>query len=72
MGLCHGISGSGYALLSHGRATGDVRQLRRAAQFAEFAAQHWRELYPVPDTPASLFEVILASYFRDLLRRGHS
>lgn len=57
VGLCHGIAGSGYALLSHARATGDARQLRRAQQFALFAAQHWQQLYPVPDAPASLSEV---------------
>lgn len=72
VGLCHGIAGSGYALLSHGRATGDARQLRRAARFAQFAADHWRELYPVPDAPASLFEVTLASYICDLLQRAHT
>lgn len=61
VGLCHGISGSGYALLSHARATGDGRQLRRALLFAQFAANHWQELYAVPDAPASLFEVMPAS-----------
>lgn len=68
VGLCHGIAGSGYALLSHGRATGDKRQLRRAARFALFAADHWRELYAVPDAPASLFEVILAFYSHRVMR----
>ena len=61
VGLCHGISGNGYALLSHARATGDERQLRRALRFAQFAADHWKELYAVPDAPASLFEVMPAS-----------
>ena len=61
VGLCHGIAGSGYALLSHGRATGDERQLRQAARFAQFAADHWQELCAVPDAPASLFEVMPAS-----------
>jgi Lanthionine synthetase C-like protein len=72
VGLCHGIAGSGYALLSHGRATGDERQLRRGARLAIFAADHWQELYPVPDAPASLFEVMTASYFRSLLQQVHS
>jgi lantibiotic modifying enzyme len=33
-GLCHGISGNGYALLTMYRATNDLKWLHRAAQFA--------------------------------------
>jgi Lanthionine synthetase C-like protein len=72
VGLCHGIAGSGYALLSDGLATGDDRQLRRAARFAQFAADHWQELYAVPDAPASLFEVTLASYLHSVIQRARS
>lgn len=57
VGLCHGISGNGYALLSLFRATGEQQYLRAARGFALYGAQHWRELYEVPDRPASLFEV---------------
>ena len=38
VGLCHGICGNGYALLSLFRATGDPKYLHRARQFAIFAA----------------------------------
>lgn len=74
VGLCHGIAGSGYALLSHARATGDAQQLRRAQQFALFAAQHWQQLYPVPDAPASLFEGLAGAvcFWLDVLDPPHT
>ncbi|KAI8477471.1 MAG: Lanthionine synthetase C-like protein [Monoraphidium minutum] len=56
VGLCHGISGSGYALLSMYRATGEQRYLEMAQAFAVFAAERWQELYEEPDRPASLYE----------------
>lgn len=56
VGLCHGISGNGYALLSLYRATGEPQYLGMAQSFALFAAEHWEELYEVPDRPASLYE----------------
>jgi hypothetical protein len=57
VGLCHGISGNGFALLAMARSTGQPHYLRAARAFALYAAQHWQELYEVPDRPASLFEV---------------
>lgn len=39
------------------RATGQAHYERAARGFALHAAEHWRELYDVPDRPASLFEV---------------
>jgi hypothetical protein len=56
LGLCPDISGSAFALLSLHRATGDARQLARAQQMGAFKARHWRQLYVIPDRPASLFE----------------
>ncbi|GBF88577.1 hypothetical protein Rsub_01292 [Raphidocelis subcapitata] len=57
VGLCHGISGNGYALLSLWRATGEDRYLRMAQAYALFAAERWQsELYDTPDRPASLYE----------------
>ena len=61
MGLCHGISGNGYALLALARESPDAVQqqqwLAAAQAFALFAARNWRKLYDTPDRPASLFEV---------------
>jgi lantibiotic modifying enzyme len=57
VGLCHGISGNGYALLAMARATGQPHYLRAARAFALYAAQHWQQLYDTPDRPASMFEV---------------
>ncbi len=57
VGLCHGISGNAYALLSAFRYTGDERYLRRAVQFGSSMADHWQELLNVPDRPLSLYEV---------------
>ncbi|BDA45484.1 LanC-like protein 2 [Coccomyxa sp. Obi] len=59
VGLCHGISGNAYALLSAYRYTGDDRYLRRALQFGSFMADHWQELLNIPDRPLSLYEVCL-------------
>ena len=61
VGLCHGISGNAYALLSAHRMTGDARRLRQASQFGAFMAQHWAQLLSVPDRPLSLFEACLIS-----------
>ena len=57
VGLCHGISGSGYALLSLYRATGERSYLSHAQQFALYIAQHWQDMYDIPDRPGSLYEV---------------
>ena len=57
MGLCHGISGNAYALLSAHRMTGDARRLRQASELGVFMAQRWPQLLSGPDRPVSLFEV---------------
>ena len=53
LGLCHGITGNGYALLAAAEgAVDDIgKQQHRAMHFALFAADHWQELYHVPDAP---------------------
>ncbi len=56
VGLCHGTSGSAYALLAMYRATGDAVYLHRAQRFALFAARSWRQMYGTPDHPLSLYE----------------
>ena len=56
-GLCHGVSGNGYALLSAYRHTQDAHYLMRAVRFATWLAEHWQELYGYADRPLSLFEV---------------
>ena len=43
-GLCHGVSGNGYALLSAYRHTRDTRYLVRSTRFALWLAEHWQEL----------------------------
>ncbi len=60
VGLCHGISGNAYNLLSAYRSTGDERYFNRAVQFGAFMADHWRELLNVPERPLSLYEVCSA------------
>jgi lantibiotic modifying enzyme len=57
VGLCHGISGNGYAMLALARATKDPLWLSAAQQFGTYGARQWEALYDVPDRPASLFEV---------------
>ena len=57
VGLCHGVAGNGYALLSLYQLTGDGTHLQRAQHFGAFMAEHWQELYEVPDAPAALYLV---------------
>ncbi|EIE20233.1 Lanthionine synthetase C-like protein [Coccomyxa subellipsoidea C-169] len=56
VGLCHGISGNAYSLLSAYRSAGDERYFNRAVQFGASMADHWRELLNVPERPLSLYE----------------
>lgn len=56
VGLCHGISGNAYALLSIGRTAKDPLWIQRAKVFAHFALDHFDQLEMVPDRPYSLFE----------------
>ncbi|KAL4449388.1 hypothetical protein ABPG77_007032 [Micractinium sp. CCAP 211/92] len=56
-GLCHGVSGSAYALLRLHKATGEARWLHRALQFAAFMeGEEFRAGARTPDHPQSLFE----------------
>ena len=57
-GLCHGVSGNGYALLAVWRATRDPVWLQRARRFAAFVAEDpgGRADWAAPDHPYSLFE----------------
>ncbi|KAH9382306.1 hypothetical protein HPB48_008838 [Haemaphysalis longicornis] len=55
-GICHGIGGSGYALLLLYRLTADLRWLHRARQFAEFMFTDEFKQARTPDCPYSLFE----------------
>ena len=57
LGLCHGISGNAYSFLSLYRVTKDDLYKRRAQQFAQIMAEHWKEMKDIPDTPLSLYEV---------------
>lgn len=59
MGLCHGMSGNAYALLSLYHVTQEDLYKCRAQQFGQFMADHWKELKDVPDAPLSLYEVRL-------------
>ena len=87
VGLCHGISGSAFVFLAchrsaaasrvEGRAEASERQLRRAQRFALYAAQHWSDLYRIPDRPASLYEglsgaLVLWSQVLGSLRAAHA
>lgn len=56
------------------RVTRAPRYLAAAHAFAGFAAEHWRELYEVPDRPASLFEGLggAVSLWLDLADPEHS
>jgi lantibiotic modifying enzyme len=69
LGLCHGISGNTYALLSLYRLSGHAVWLRRAEQFALFAADKWQDLLSLPDAPLSLYEGAagMVSLWADLL-----
>ncbi|KAI8463158.1 MAG: hypothetical protein J3K34DRAFT_496464 [Monoraphidium minutum] len=57
-GLCHGVSGNAYALLSVWRATRDASWRARAERFAAFVAERpsGRGDWGAPGAPFSLFE----------------
>lgn len=57
LGLCHGISGNAYSLLSAYHCTKDERYYQRALHIGAFMADNWQELLNVPDRPLSLYEV---------------
>jgi hypothetical protein len=60
VGLCHGISGNAYALLTIGRMDDDPIWIQRGKSFAHFALDHSNELEMIPDHPYSLYEGIAA------------
>ena len=66
-GMCHGVSGNGYALLSAYQHTGDARHLVRSLHFAAWLIESWQQLYGHADRPLSLFEVRPAVF--QVLRR---
>ena len=74
VGLCHGISGNAYALLSIGRTTEDLKWIQQAKLFAQFAGDHLNELETIPDHPFSLYEGCtgLAILLLDLCNPEHS
>eukprot|EP00775_Hariotina_reticulata_P009210 gene9210-9377_t len=74
VGLCHGISGNGYALLALARATRDPSWLSAAQQFGVYGARHWEELHDVPDRPASLFEGLAGavSFWLDVVEHSQA
>ena len=53
VGLCHGISGSAYALLAAGRTDPTIKQCGHA--FVRFALDHLDQLEGVPDEPYCLY-----------------
>ena len=54
-GLCHGISGNGYCMLSHYGRTSDDIQLKRALFYAHVLSQTWKDVMPLADSPFSLY-----------------
>lgn len=56
-GICHGVAGNGYAFLALYRATGQLKHLYRAHQFAQFMfAEEFIAGARSPDCPFSLYE----------------
>lgn len=57
-GLCHGVSGSAYALLCVYQATGDEKWIHRATEFGKYMifSDDFRRDAGTPDHPKSLFE----------------
>ena len=55
-GLCHGVSGNGYAFLGMFQLTNDLKYLWRGIKFAEWCLDYGRHSCDKPDRPFSLFE----------------
>lgn len=74
MGLCHGMSGNAYALLSLYHVTKDDLYKCRAQEFGHFMADHWKELKDVPDAHLSLYEGLggAVCLWMDLLAPEHA
>ncbi|DBA69847.1 TPA: hypothetical protein ACH3X2_012560 [Trebouxia sp. C0005] len=74
MGLCHGMSGNAYALLSLYHVTKEDLYKCRAQQFGQFMADHCKELQDVPDAPLSLYEGLggAVCFWMDVLAPEHA
>lgn len=57
-GLCHGVSGNGYAFLHLYQVTGEELWLYRATMFGQWLTELVRQDQNIPDRPLSLFEGI--------------
>ena len=74
-GICHGISGNGYAFLTLHRVTGDDEQLDRALHFARLT---WSDRVNAAqlqsDHPWSLYEGLMGTlcFYRDCIDPGGS
>ncbi|KAG1666389.1 LanC-like protein 3 [Nymphon striatum] len=68
-GICHGVSGSGYAFLLLYKLTGEEIHLYRAKKFAEFMYEPEFENARTPDCLYSLYEGLagMACYLADLI-----
>jgi len=62
-GLCHGVSGNGYAFVHLFQATGNPKYLYYAAKFAEFCFDHGQHGCNTPDRPYSLFEGLAGTIY---------
>eukprot|EP01105_Mastigella_eilhardi_P012408 TRINITY_DN2844_c0_g1_i1.p1 TRINITY_DN2844_c0_g1~~TRINITY_DN2844_c0_g1_i1.p1 ORF type:complete len:260 (+),score=46.38 TRINITY_DN2844_c0_g1_i1:799-1578(+) len=69
LGLCHGISGNAYALLSLYHATGERHYLAQAVRFAEFACGPASSKFEFSNTQENLFNGVAAAVtlFHELL-----
>ncbi|GFU41210.1 glutathione S-transferase LANCL1 [Nephila pilipes] len=68
-GICHGVSGNGYAQLRLFQVTREVKYLYRAVKFAEWCFDYGKHGCRTPDRPLSLFEGFAGTiyYLLDLL-----
>lgn len=68
-GICHGVSGSGYAFLLLYKLTGEKVYLYRARKFAEFMYEPEFETARTPDCLYSLYEGLsgMVCYLADLI-----
>jgi hypothetical protein len=62
-GLCHGVSGNGYAFVHLFQATGQKKYLYYAAKFAEFCFDYGKHGCNTPDRPYSLFEGLAGTVY---------
>lgn len=69
-GLCHGIAGNGYCLLSLYGKTHDQTQLKRALFYADVLSRSWKEMLQYADRPYSLYTGVCGAilYITDCIR----